>query len=144
MTTQCARFDQVLIACAASSRRFSVAQGQIWKFVLDRLLKEADAVLIDFRGFGPQTSGCVFEIEELLNFFPLGRVTFMIDSATDIIDSATDESFLYATTSRPGSKSVRHHRIVSVASFVRYALEELVAGDLRDLFVALRASVKGY
>jgi len=61
-----------------------------WKFVLDRLVQDSDAVLMDLRGFSALNAGCVFEIEELVNLVPLGRVVF-------VIDGTTDEEFLRTT-----------------------------------------------
>ena len=39
---------------------------------------------MDLRGFLPDNQGCVFEINELLNVVPLGRVVFVIDATTDL------------------------------------------------------------
>jgi hypothetical protein len=61
-----------------------------WRMVLSRLVGESDAVLMDLRGFSPQNAGCVFEINELINVVPLGRVVF-------VIDDTTDEPFLHQT-----------------------------------------------
>lgn len=55
-----------------------------WKMVLKRLVAEADAVLMDLRGFTPSNAGCAFEIEELLNLMPLSRVVLVTDRTTDM------------------------------------------------------------
>lgn len=54
-----------------------------WRMVLSRLVKESDAVLMDLRGFTSQNQGCVFEVNELINVAPLGRVVFIIDDTSD-------------------------------------------------------------
>jgi hypothetical protein len=54
-----------------------------WRMVLSRLVRESDAVVMDLRGFSSQNAGCVFEISELVNLIPLGRVLFIIDQTTD-------------------------------------------------------------
>jgi hypothetical protein len=54
-----------------------------WRVVLSRLVGESDIVLMDLRGFSSQNTGCVFEINELINLVPLGRVLFIIDETTD-------------------------------------------------------------
>lgn len=54
-----------------------------WKMVLSRLVNETDAVVMDLRGFTSQNKGCVFEVNELINVAPLGRVVFVIDNTTD-------------------------------------------------------------
>ena len=55
-----------------------------WQMVLKRLARESDAVLMDLRGFLPSNSGCVFEINELLNVVTLDRAVFVIDDTTDV------------------------------------------------------------
>ncbi len=55
-----------------------------WQMVLKRLARDSDAVLMDLRGFLPGDQGCVFEINELLNVVPLGRVVSVIDATTDL------------------------------------------------------------
>jgi hypothetical protein len=54
-----------------------------WQMVLSRLVGESDAVLMDLRGFSSQNRGVTFEINELINVVPLGRVVFVIDDTTD-------------------------------------------------------------
>ena len=56
-----------------------------WQMVLKRLARDSDAVLMDLRGFLPDNQGCVFEINELLNVVPLGRVVFVVDATTDLV-----------------------------------------------------------
>jgi hypothetical protein len=65
-------------------------RADTWKMVLSRLVSESDTVLMDLRGFAPQNAGCIFEINELLNVMPLGRIVF-------IVDDTTDEQFLRQT-----------------------------------------------
>jgi hypothetical protein len=59
-----------------------------WKMVLSRLAQDSDAILMDLRNFSRTNAGCVFEIEELVNYVPLKRVVF-------VIDKTTDEAFLH-------------------------------------------------
>ena len=61
-----------------------------WKTVLSSLIDQADAVLMDLRGFSPRNAGCVFEIGELFRLVPLHRVLF-------VVDRETDAPFLYRT-----------------------------------------------
>jgi hypothetical protein len=58
-------------------------QDDTWRSVLRRLVGDSDAVLMDLRGFGPASKGCVFEIEELLMVVPLGRIVLVVDKSTD-------------------------------------------------------------
>jgi hypothetical protein len=64
-----------------------------WRLVLSHLVGKSDVVLMDLRGFSAQNSGCIFEINELINMMPLERVLF-------IVDDTTDEAFLRQTLQR--------------------------------------------
>ncbi len=78
-------------------RRFRVNEffcyRDTWKMTLTRLVQENHAVLMDLRGFSPRQSGCIFEINELINAVPLQRVLF-------VIDDTTDEPFLRQTAQK--------------------------------------------
>ena len=54
-----------------------------WRMTLEQLVGESDVVLMDLRGFSRQNAGCVFEVHELVNSAPLGRVVVTIDDTTD-------------------------------------------------------------
>src|SRR5215469_4894754 len=101
-----------------------------WKFVLDRLVRDTDAVLMDLRGFSPQNAGCVFEIEELINVFPIGRAVF-------IVDDTTDKSFLSATVKQAldkmGSTSPNRGRLQLL--LLRFG--GVAAAELNNLFIAI-------
>ncbi len=55
-----------------------------WQDVLLHLVAESDVVLMDLRTFSPQRQGCVFELHQLLNLIPLGRVILLVDNTTDV------------------------------------------------------------
>ena len=106
-----------------------------WKFVLDRLVRGTDAVLMDLRGFSPQNAGCVFEIDELIDVVPIERVVF-------IVDGTTHESFLRETMTQSWSKTRptspnRRHRKVHLLRFGGVG-----HGDLQDLLTALCAATE--
>ena len=51
---------------------------------VSRLARDADAVLMDLRGFGPTNRGCVYEIEQLLGWVPLERMVVLVDDTADL------------------------------------------------------------
>ena len=51
---------------------------------VSRLAREADAVLMDLRGFTPTNRGCIFEIEQLIASISLHRIVLVVDGATDV------------------------------------------------------------
>ena len=99
-----------------------------WRMVLSWLVEESNVVLMDLRGFSSQNAGCVFEISELINVVPLGRVLF-------IIDDTTDEPFLRQVMQqswnqmRPSSPN----RLLTSGTLSLFHLKGLSDGELRQL-----------
>ena len=55
-----------------------------WRMTVSRLARDADAVLMDLRGFGPTNHGCVYEIEQLLGWVPLEQMVLLVDDTADL------------------------------------------------------------
>jgi hypothetical protein len=107
-----------------------------WKLVLDRLVRDSDAVLMDLRGFTRQNRGCIFEIKELINVVPIARVVFLVDGTTD-------ESFLRSTMEQCCQEvhSTSPNRDQLQPRLLRF--EGIVAGELSTLFTALSEATVG-
>ena len=77
--------------------RFRVAEffcrSDTWQAMMQRLVAESDAVLMDLRSFSASNQGCVYELERLLDTIDLSRVVI-------VIDNTTDRAFLETTLSR--------------------------------------------
>ena len=58
-------------------------RDECWRVVLGRLATTSDVVLMDLRGFTAASSGCAYELGELLNVVPLERIVFVVDRSTD-------------------------------------------------------------
>jgi hypothetical protein len=54
-----------------------------WRDAVFKLLPEADIVLIDLRGFAAANRGCIYELNLLVEHFPLDRAVLVIDASTD-------------------------------------------------------------
>lgn len=55
----------------------------LWQVALKEMTGNTDVILMDLRNFNAQNMGCKYEINYLLNHFPLNRTVFLIDNATD-------------------------------------------------------------
>ena len=55
-----------------------------WEAVLSSLVKSTNAVIMDLRGFTAKKSGCVRELDELVNVIPLQRVVLVVNATTDM------------------------------------------------------------
>jgi hypothetical protein len=53
-----------------------------WRATLRRLAGDADAVLMDLRGFSRANKGCEYELGQLLAWVPLGQVVLLVDDTT--------------------------------------------------------------
>ncbi|MDO8847099.1 MAG: hypothetical protein Q7W51_01750 [Coriobacteriia bacterium] len=58
-------------------------RDNVWRDAMRGLAGVSAAVLMDLRGFTPANRGCAYEIGELLQGVPLGRVVFAVDGTTD-------------------------------------------------------------
>ena len=80
-------YELALDTCRDHDGRFRIndyfCHADSWRIVLSRLVKHADAILMDLRNYSKNNSGCDFEIEELLNTVPLQRLVFVIDTTTN-------------------------------------------------------------
>jgi hypothetical protein len=54
-----------------------------WQMTVACLASQADVVLMDLRGFGSASQGCIYEIGMLLNSVSVHHVVLMVDSSTD-------------------------------------------------------------
>jgi len=54
-----------------------------WQHTVLKLIADADAVLMDLRGFKESNRGCVFELTELVNRIELDRILILTDRNTD-------------------------------------------------------------
>lgn len=64
-----------------------------WQPTMRQLAARSDAVLMDLRSFSATNQGCLYELGQLLEAVPLGRIVF-------VIDDTTDASFLEASLRR--------------------------------------------
>jgi hypothetical protein len=106
-----------------------------WKLTLARLADDSDAVLMDLRGFSQANDGCVFEIHEIFNLVPLGRIVF-------IVDNTTDQPFMRLTMQgawRQLKDRSPNHRLSS-GQVALVQLSGLAAGGLRNLLYAISAA----
>lgn len=61
----------------------------VWKYALHRMLDRADLVTMDLAGFSEDHSGAEYEIGYLIDKYPIERVVFLVDRASDT--SAVEE-----------------------------------------------------
>lgn len=55
----------------------------LWRPAVQQMMKQAEVVLMDFRGFDPTNLGCEYEIGKMLDSVPIHRVVLLLDENTD-------------------------------------------------------------
>lgn len=77
-----------------------------WQATMQRLAAVSSAVLMDLRGFSPSNQGCLWELGQLLDAVPLGRVVFVADRTTHL--AFLQESLDRLSASLPPDSPNRH------------------------------------
>lgn len=54
-----------------------------WQATLAALVQHSDAVLMDLREFTSKRQGCIYEIQQLLQYMPLERIVMLVDATTN-------------------------------------------------------------
>ncbi len=54
----------------------------VWRPAVRKMLAAADVVLMDLRGFSEKRQGSAYELGELVDFYPVDRLLFLVDAAT--------------------------------------------------------------
>jgi len=54
-----------------------------WQSAVRQLARRVNAVLMDLRSFSAGNEGCLYELEQLLEHVPLGKISLIIDGTTD-------------------------------------------------------------
>ncbi len=60
-----------------------LCHGTIWKLAIDELLRNVDLVVLDLSGFMPQNLGTGYELQRVVDRFPVERVVFLADKSSD-------------------------------------------------------------
>jgi len=54
-----------------------------WKLAVSEFIKNSQAILMDLRGFSEKRKGCEYEIDFLLDTFPITKILFLVDANND-------------------------------------------------------------
>jgi hypothetical protein len=60
-----------------------LCHGTIWKLAVDELLRYADLVVLDLSGFTPRNLSTRYELQRVIDRFPVERVIFLADGYSD-------------------------------------------------------------
>ena len=117
--------------------RDSFCHDDTWPAVLTRLAGEADAVMMDLRGFSTANAGCVYEVQALVNVVPVPRVALVYDDTTDrrFLDQTLEQAWAALRPDSPNRGAA-----AGALRLVRYEGPRALPSLLRSLCVAARAA----
>jgi hypothetical protein len=103
-----------------------------WRMTVARLVCNADAILMDLRGFGPTNRGCIYEIEQLIGTVDLDRVTLLTDPSTSrsFLKSTLTEAWRALPADSPNARKGSHQLTVLQVPFGGRHIEDTVLGFL--------------
>jgi hypothetical protein len=111
----------------------------VWKPAVRRMLEIADVVLMDLRGFSAERRGCAYEIGELIDWYPVDRLLFLVDEKTPagLLYELIQQRW---STMRPESPN----RQLAQNVMKIYKTSGRDRGDIQRIAALLSASVEGH
>ncbi len=104
-----------------------------WQATVAEMVNKADVVLMDLRGFSEKKKGCEYEIDYLMDNFPIERVVFMINPNDDheFIVRTLAERWKYLRKHSPNLDSPGGERDHTVQIYISNAQDE---NDVQGIF----------
>tara|TARA_R110002020_G_scaffold184944_7_gene382250 strand:+ start:2744 stop:4363 length:1620 start_codon:yes stop_codon:yes gene_type:complete len=74
-----------------------------WKLAVSEFVKNSNVVLMDLRGFSAERKGCEYEVDFLLDTFPINNILFVIDDneARPIVEQLISDRWEFIRTTSP-------------------------------------------
>ena len=74
-----------------------------WKLAVSEFVKNSNVVLMDLRGFSPERRGCEYEVDFLLDTFPISNILFVIDdnAAKPLVEQLILDRWEFIRTTSP-------------------------------------------
>jgi hypothetical protein len=115
-----------------------------WRMTVARLAREADAVLMDLRGFTPTNRVCIFEITQLIASVSLHRVVLLVDGWTDVpfLEQTLQGAWRAMPGDSPNAGAGKHRLHVLQASANHGRTRDTLLGLLCESF-GERAELRG-
>lgn len=100
-----------------------------WRMTVSSVAREADAALMDLRGFSPTNRGCIFEIGQLLASVSVQRILLLIDRSTELsfLEQTLQDAWLAMPSDSPNFVAGEHRlRVLLASSSHRRTLDTLL------------------
>lgn len=107
------------------NERFSVNTFQcgdvVWRSALEQLLDDSDVVVMYLGGFAQEHAGCIYELQLLINKFPLSRVILLTNQTSDmeLLREVLDKAWGNVAPDSPNRESRDPLRFVNMGTASR-------------------------
>jgi hypothetical protein len=110
----------------------------VWQPAVRKMLSVADVVLMDLRGFSAERQGCAYELGELVDYYPVDRLLFLVDASTprDLLQKLILERWGKMRAESP-------NRAIAEPVIQLYETADRSASDIQHIASLLSASLEG-
>jgi hypothetical protein len=110
----------------------------VWQPAVRKMLSVADVVLMDLRGFSAERQGCAYELGELVDYYPVDRLLFLVDASTprDLLQKLILDRWAKMRSGSP-------NRAIAEPIIQLYETADRSASDIDHIASLLSASLEG-
>jgi hypothetical protein len=108
--------------------RALLCHGAFWKAAIDMLLARMDLVVLDLSGFRPQNVGTGYEVQRVIDRFPIEGVVFLADQRSNgkFLTAQLQQSWLQMASGSPNATPESRVAMIVVTDY--YARSQSQAG----------------
>jgi hypothetical protein len=97
-----------------------LCHGRFWKVAVDRLLDQADLVVVDLSGYRSKNQGTRHEIEAVINRVPIEHVVFLADPKSNVrfLAEQVQDAWTVMAAGSPNARPGRHRATIAVTDVI--------------------------
>ncbi|MEV5839671.1 hypothetical protein [Nocardia sp. NPDC052112] len=109
--------------------RALLCHGSFWKSAVDLLLARVDLVAVDLSGYVPANTGTQFELQRVIDRFPINRAVLLCDAGSDraFIEAQVRYHWSQMAAGSPNAGNAERTILIAVTGAGRRADRELMA-----------------
>ena len=96
-----------------------LCHGGFWKSAVDTLLERVDLVVLDLSGFRPENAGTRYELQRVVDRFPLEHVVFLVDPQSNqrFLTTQIREAWSLMAEGSPNAVTVPKQALIAVTDY---------------------------
>ncbi|MFX0580397.1 hypothetical protein [Nocardia nepalensis] len=108
--------------------RALLCHGSFWKSAVDLLLARVDLVAVDLSGYVPANAGTQFELQRVIDRFPINRAVLLCDAGTDraFIEAQVRYHWSQMASGSPNAGTAERTILIAITGAGRRADRELM------------------